>query len=302
VDFLEADVLADFAQPIGTVGMFVSDGLSKTGRLKLLHGFERNAGAVGRQDLDQKVNFCFEGEVDGTDVSTVPFDPNQLGMTAYVNATTTFARHLTLLESKPTQHLVGRFESTAGVNTIRTRSSMFVLYDLVPVLLGKDYTAAETFQLAFPFLEEGGLEAVCAPFLTFLQLASTSPTTDNPRPVTLQDELGLPHHVTRPGVVRNRRASVLYRFLPDLRPSSAALPDTFAASMLAGLTRIAAEMHADRRARDTRANPPGKRRSAINTGNVSQTAFSSSPERWMTTYSLRSTKSWEDVKRGNRNA
>jgi hypothetical protein len=130
---------------------------------------------------------------------------------------------------------------------------MFVPYELVPVLLGKDYTAAEAFQLTYPLLEEEGLEAVCAPFLTFLQLAFTAPTTDNPRPVTLQDEVGLPRHVTRPGVVRNRRESVLYRFLPDLRPSSAALPDAFAASVSAGLTHIAAEMHADRRARDTRA-------------------------------------------------
>jgi hypothetical protein len=130
---------------------------------------------------------------------------------------------------------------------------MFVPYNLVPVLHGKDYTAAEAFQLAFPFLEKEGLEAVCAPFLTFLQLASTAPTTNNPRPVTLQDELGIPRHVTRPGVVRNRRESVLYRFLPDLRPSSASLPDAFAASMSAGLTHIAAEMHADRRARYTRA-------------------------------------------------
>jgi hypothetical protein len=48
VDFLEADVRADFSQPIGAVGMFVADGHSKTGRLKLLQGFERNAGAVGR--------------------------------------------------------------------------------------------------------------------------------------------------------------------------------------------------------------------------------------------------------------
>jgi hypothetical protein len=145
VDSLEADMLAGFAQPIGAVGMFVSDGHSKTGRLKLLHGFERNAGAVGRQDLDRKVNFCFEGEVDGTDIFTVPFDPNQLGMTAYVNATTTFARHLTLLESEPTQHLVGPFESTAaGVHTIRTRSSMFVPYELVritpPLKLSSSHT------------------------------------------------------------------------------------------------------------------------------------------------------------------
>jgi hypothetical protein len=38
-----------------------------------------------------------------------------------------------------------------------------------------------------------------------------------------------------------------------LRPFSAALPDAFSASMSAGLTHIAEEMHADHLARDTRA-------------------------------------------------
>jgi hypothetical protein len=84
------------------VEIFVADGHSKTGHLHLLHGFEQNAGVAGRADIDRKVNLCFEGEVEGTAVFTVPFDPNQLGMTAYVNAVTTFARHLTLLEADPT--------------------------------------------------------------------------------------------------------------------------------------------------------------------------------------------------------
>jgi hypothetical protein len=61
VDLLEADVLADVAQSIRAVGMFVADCHSKTGYLKLLHIFERHARAVGKQDFNQKVNFCFEG-------------------------------------------------------------------------------------------------------------------------------------------------------------------------------------------------------------------------------------------------
>jgi hypothetical protein len=69
-------------------------------------------------------------------------------MTAYVNAatTTTFARHLTLLEAEPTEHTVSPFASTAaGIHTIRTRSSMFIPFKLVPVLLEKDDTAREAF-------------------------------------------------------------------------------------------------------------------------------------------------------------
>jgi hypothetical protein len=104
-------------------------------------------------------------------------------------------------------------------------------------------------------LEAQGLEVACAPFLEFLQIASTQPTVDNVRPVPLQDEMGVARHVIRPAVVKSRHVSVLFRLLPDLRPgaSTALLPDAFAMSMSTGLTSIAAEMHSDRRAREARA-------------------------------------------------
>jgi hypothetical protein len=57
VDLLEVDMLADFVQPIGALGIFFADDHSKNGCLKLLHGFERHVGAVEKQDIDRKVNF-----------------------------------------------------------------------------------------------------------------------------------------------------------------------------------------------------------------------------------------------------
>jgi hypothetical protein len=98
---LEGDVLAAFYMPIGSVGMLVANRISKTCRLKLLHGFERYTGGVGRADPDRKVNFCFEGDIDGTDILTVQFDPNQLGLTPYVNVASSVARHFTLLKAEP---------------------------------------------------------------------------------------------------------------------------------------------------------------------------------------------------------
>jgi hypothetical protein len=89
-----------------------------------------------------------EGEVDGTYVLTVPFGNNQLGMTPYVNVTSSFARHMTLLEAELTKEMVGPFANgDAGTDTIRTRESMFVPYELVADLIGKDYTAGEAFRL-----------------------------------------------------------------------------------------------------------------------------------------------------------
>jgi hypothetical protein len=70
VEELEEDVISDCTAPIVGFGMFLDNGHSKAGVLKLLHGFERCAGAAGRSDPDRRVNFCMEGEVEGTDVST----------------------------------------------------------------------------------------------------------------------------------------------------------------------------------------------------------------------------------------
>jgi hypothetical protein len=251
---LEGDVIADFYLPIGAVGIFIGDDISKTGRLKLLHGFGRYTGGVGQADPDRKTNLCLEGDVDDTDILTVPFDPNQLGLTPYVNGASTFVRHLTLLQAELTKPMVEPFGDTdTGIHTVRTRSCMFVPYELVSLLLGQDYTAAEAFDVCYPLLEDEGLGGVCAPFLEFLQVASTQPYDANFRPVTLQDKMGLTRRTIRPAAIRHHRDTMLYQLLPDTRPSATALPDAFAASMSAGLTNIAAEMHADRRAQNIRA-------------------------------------------------
>jgi hypothetical protein len=162
---------------------------------------------------------------------------------------------MALLESEPHQPMVGPFEADeAGVHTIRTRNGMFVPYELVGLLLGRDLTAREAYMTIFPVLEDNDMLDVCLPLLQFLQVASTSPSAANPRPLTLQDRLGRADYPVRPAVVSYRREHVLYRLLPDLRPANLGrLPDSFAESLSDGLTNIATEMHADRRSRETRA-------------------------------------------------
>jgi hypothetical protein len=68
------------------------------------------------------------------------------------------------------------------------------------------------------FLEGADLIDVCRPFLEFLQEASTAPSITNAHPITLQDRLGLATPV-RPAVINERRETVIYRLLSDLRRS-----------------------------------------------------------------------------------
>jgi hypothetical protein len=94
---------------------------------------------------------------------------------------------------------------------------------------------------------------VCLPLLEYLQVASTQPSAGNPRPPTLHNRLGRADYPIRPAVLSQRRASILYRQLPALRPSDTGrIPDSFAEGLSEGITNISSKMHADRRSRETR--------------------------------------------------
>jgi hypothetical protein len=50
--------------------------------------------------------------------------------------------------------MAGPFKANEdGVHMIRSRNAMVIPFELVPVYLGKDYTASNLFQLALPLLE-----------------------------------------------------------------------------------------------------------------------------------------------------
>jgi hypothetical protein len=254
VEELEREILTEFREPIGAIGIMVADAGSKTGRLKLTHGHASYTSRPGRAHVDRGATFCYEGELEGTDACTVAFDRNQLGLTPYINVAQMPDRHLSLLEGEPTKAMVGPFEaSDANVHTIRTRTSMFIPFELVSSLLGKDITACEAFLLVYPILEDNDLLEVCRPLVEFLQVSSTQSTTINPRPLTLQDRLGKADYPIRPAVINQRRTGVLYQLLPALGPTHLpCMPDTFAETLADGLTNIAVKMHADRGARETR--------------------------------------------------
>jgi hypothetical protein len=252
VEELEQEILTDLLEPIGALGIMVADSESRTSHLKITHGYARYSSRAGHTNIDRGATFYFEGEVDGTDASTVEFDRYQLGMTPYANVPRMPDRHQTLLAGEPTKTMVGPFEAdAANVNTIWTRGAMFIPFELVALLLDKDLTAREAFLVVYPLLEDNNLVDGCRPLVEFLQV-STQPTAGNSWQVTFQDRLGLAEHPVCVDVLCHRRTAALYRVLPALVPSRHGhLPDTFAETLADGLTNIAVEMHADRHARET---------------------------------------------------
>jgi hypothetical protein len=118
---LEREILADFLDPIRTVGVMVALEGSKTGVLKLTHGHALYSIRPRRAHADRGTSFCYEGEVDGNDAYTFAFDRNQLGMTPYFNVPRTADQHHTLIEGEPANDRVGPFaKDAANVHTIRT--------------------------------------------------------------------------------------------------------------------------------------------------------------------------------------
>jgi hypothetical protein len=173
-DELEREILTNFLEPIGEVGIMVVDLGSKTG---WLNRHARYSSRPRRSHADRGASLCFEGEVDGTDAYTVAFDNDHLGMNRYVNMPRILEHHQDLLDDEPTKAMVRPFKADeANVHTIRIRGGMFIPYELVEFLLGKDLSAREAYLVMYPLLEKRSLLEVWYPLVEFLQLASTQPT------------------------------------------------------------------------------------------------------------------------------
>jgi hypothetical protein len=118
-DVLLQNILADFSRPIGGLGIFVPDGSSPTGVLRIIHGIHLFPGLPGRS-RDRLKTFAFEGDVDGVDGATVAFDQQQLAITADVLVPGSIARTLQLLSSEPTFNALDPFNA-GDANTRTTK-------------------------------------------------------------------------------------------------------------------------------------------------------------------------------------
>lgn len=82
------DLLTDFSAPVGAVGFFVSNGVSKTGILKVTHGYGVYAGFPTTTDNRGKT-FGYVGDVvGGLDIDTFELDLTHLARTVEVRCCT----------------------------------------------------------------------------------------------------------------------------------------------------------------------------------------------------------------------
>jgi len=252
---LHDDILTDFDSNIGAIGFFVKDAKSSSGVLKVCHGFKRHPGAPGQSSVNRGKTFMYEGDALGIDIATYEFDEGQLAITDEVQTCKDPARHLQLLEDKPTADLVGPIEDTAANKEVyRTRKAMFIPYPLVQFVLGKDLTAREAFEILYPVMLDNNWVSHYTKLLIFLMIASTQPNTTDLTPATALDTLGI-GATTAPEVLAHRRHQVLCRWLPSLAPQTINQPvDPQLTSIVGHMASLADNQRLEREDRERQRN------------------------------------------------
>jgi hypothetical protein len=258
---LMLNIQDDFCRPIGGIAIFVPDGDSPTGVLRVLHVVHVFPGIVGRI-RDRMKTFAFKGDIEGVDASTIAFDKAQLAITADIVVPGRIPRTQQLLNAEPTIDILGPYTaSMANTRTTKCRLGAYLPFDLMEMVLGADLTAQQAYTLIIPVLVDTGYEAICEPLVDFLTVALVKPSADNASPLTLQPYMGIAGYVPSPAVVSHRQHHLLYRDLPALVLANAttASSDPTLVEVARGMRAMVAEARLDRNDRsDARevARPP----------------------------------------------
>jgi hypothetical protein len=91
------NILADFASPVGAIGVFVHIGGSPTGILQVLHVVHNFSGLPGRPSAERRQTFAYLGDVVGIDEFAIAFNVECLGITDSVIVPGTHDRIMQLL-------------------------------------------------------------------------------------------------------------------------------------------------------------------------------------------------------------
>jgi hypothetical protein len=102
----------DFAQPVGAIGMFVDDGRTPGGVLRLMHGIMEYPGQPGRPSIDRSRLFGFVDDVTGMDIQSLRVTTEMFEVSTAVNVPTTHMELLRLLNESPDDPMVGPFDNT----------------------------------------------------------------------------------------------------------------------------------------------------------------------------------------------
>jgi hypothetical protein len=139
------NIQADFGRPIEGIAIFVPDGDSPTGVLRVLHGVHLFPGIPG-QSRGRMKTFAFEGDVEGVDAATIAFDKAQLAITADIVVPGSITRTHQRLDAELTIDILGPYTtSMANTRTTKCRLGAYIPFNLMEMVLGADLTARQAY-------------------------------------------------------------------------------------------------------------------------------------------------------------
>jgi ABC-type transporter Mla MlaB component len=215
---LTTSVLDQFTDhPVGGIGIFVTDNNNDL-RLQVLLGlrkYTRNPSDLHSILFNQ--SFVYVNDVMEGIGSIVGFDSSMLEVTADINVHT-LNHHRTLLNDDEALELIGPIADNAVQSeTIKTRKAMYIPYELVHYMLGKNLSPRQAFMVLFPVMEAAGLLTVCKPLVDFLRVAGTLPTGGTTPPLVAHDKAGRAI-IAEIGLMLFMKIQVLLRDLEGLKP------------------------------------------------------------------------------------
>jgi hypothetical protein len=160
------------------------------------------------------------GEVVRIDAVTIAFDEECMGIMDSVIVPGTHNRMMQVLAKVPSAELLGPFPSMeANTRTTKTRAVIYIPFDFVSIVLGRELSARRAYELLVPSIVASGLASTFKPLVDFLTIALVSPNGTTVTPVTVRDKVGLEWDIN-PFLVGYHREKILYSVLWDLCPST----------------------------------------------------------------------------------
>jgi hypothetical protein len=98
--------------------------------------------------------------------------------------------------------MMGHFTTEAvNTRTAKCRRATYIPFEFMELVLGKDLTARQAYELIIPRLIDSGYESLCEPLMDFLTVALVNPSDGVSIPLTMHACAG------KPGYVPSRRPS-----------------------------------------------------------------------------------------------
>lgn len=148
--------------------------------------------------------FAYVDDVHGIDIQLVKIKDGIFTRTEEIEVADSIDKHNDVLQIKPDKKMMGPLDASYNnKKTIRTRKSMFIPYKLAHLVIGKDLTPREAWQVLVPAIQAWNLETVCRPLIYFLLVTNTLP--DGAQESLVQhSDLGTPGQVIMPAVTQHR--------------------------------------------------------------------------------------------------